>query len=102
MNIDVQKITDSLNAKIKEAAKKLRSQGVKFGKAGMWAAADLTDDEILVMAAIHVNNERESIRWEGFLRDDKANDKAIDKRFKVLKEIITQSAENGSIGSKQF
>ena len=100
MKIDVQKITASLNAKIKAAAKKLRAQGVKFGKAGVWATANLTDDEILVMAAQHVNNERESIRWEGFIRDDKANDKAIDERFGVLKGIIAKSPQNGSIGSK--
>jgi hypothetical protein len=64
---------------------------VKFGKAGMWAAADLTDDEILVMAAIHVNNERESIRWEGFIRSDQDNDKAIDRRFETIKKIIAKS-----------
>ena len=98
--IDVQQIVDSLNEKSKAAANELRAQGVKFGKAAVWATANLTDDEILVMAAQHVNNERESIRWEGFIRDDKANDKAIDERFGVLKGIIAKSPQNGSIGSK--
>ena len=64
---------------------------MKYGNAGMWATAGLTDQEIMVMAAIDVNNERESIRWEGFIRSDEDNDKAIDQRFERIKKIIANS-----------
>ena len=79
--INVQKIKKSLNKKLKKVAEILDAKGVKYGMAGLWATAKLTDDEIQVMAAIDVNNERESIRWEGFIRSYEDNDKAIDERF---------------------
>jgi hypothetical protein len=91
MTADVEKIKESLNRKIKKAAEILDAKGMKYGKAGMWATAGLTDQEIMVMAAIRVNNERESIRWEGFIRSDQDNDKAIDRRFETIKKIIAKS-----------
>ena len=92
--IDVQKIKESLNEKLKKAGADLDAKGVKYGMAGLWATAKLTNEEIHVMAAIDVNNERGSMRWEGFIRSDEDNDKAINERFERIKKIIAKSSYN--------
>ena len=91
MKADVEKIKESLNRKIKKAGTDLKSKGVKHGKGDVYAHANLTDQEILVLAAIKVNNERGSLCWEGFVRSDEENDKAIDRRFETIKKIIAKS-----------
>ena len=99
--IDVQKIKESLNEKLKKAGADLDAKGVKYGMAGLWATAKLTNEEIHVMAAIDVNNERGSMRWEGFIRSDEDNDKAINERFERIKKIIAKSSYNSDLDRKK-
>jgi hypothetical protein len=84
MERDITTVKQSLEEKLKSTHEKLGDTSL----IQRYAAANLTDDEIWVLAHIKANNSRVDMEWEGFKKSDTVHQKHIKMHYESLKDRI--------------
>ena len=87
---NLKELSQSLTAKMKAAKTRIPADGNRLD---VYVEADLTDDELWVLAHSKVNNDRTSMEWEGFYIDDLKAHANVKRRYESLKKRIEEHKE---------